>query len=150
MRVFLLGLFLLQASLMAQELKPVTFDAYLKGFDYQARKDMKIKSDKMLRLVTQGRAQLVDIRFHEEYAAWHLAGSINIPLNELPARLNELDKNKLIITACPHNDRANMGRMFLQLKGYDVKYLSDGLLTAIEQLRGDNAKVYIENLKRGK
>ncbi len=145
MRVFLLGLFLLQASLMAQELKPVTFDAYLKGFDYQARKDMKIKSDKMLRLVAQGRAQLVDIRFREEYAAWHLAGSINIPLNELPARLNELDKNKLIITACPHNDRANMGRMFLQLKGYDVKYLSDGLLTAIEQLRGDNAKEYIEN-----
>ncbi len=150
MRVLLLGLFLLQTSLIAQELEPITFDAYLKGFDYQARKDMKIKSDKMLRLVAQGRAQLVDIRFREEYEAWHLEGSINIPLNELPARLNELDKNKLIITACPHNDRANMGRMFLQLKGYDVKYLSDGLLTAIEQLRGDNAKVYIENLKRGK
>ncbi len=150
MRVLLLGLFLLQASLMAQELKPVTFDNYLKGFDYQARKDMKIKSDKMLRLVAQDRAQLVDIRFREEYEAWHLAGSINIPLNELPARLNELDKNKLIITACPHNDRANIGRIFLQLKGYNVKYLSDGLLTATEQLRGDNAKVYIENLNRGK
>ena len=147
MRVLLLGLFLLQTSLMAGELKPVTFDAYLKDFDYQARKDMKIKSKEMLKLVSQGKAQLIDIRFREEYAAWHLAGSINIPLNELPARLNELDKNKLIITACPHNDRANMGRMYLQLKGYKVKYLSDGLLTAIEQLRGDNAKVYIENLK---
>ena len=150
MRALLLGLFLLQASLMAQALKPVTFDTYLQGFDYQARKDMKIKSKEMLKLVAQGKAQLVDIRFREEYEAWHLAGSINIPLNELPSRLNELDRSKLIITACPHNDRANMGRMFLQLKGYNVKYLSDGLLTAIEQLRGDNAKTYIENLNKGK
>ena len=150
MRALLLGLFLLQASLMAQALKPVTFDTYLKGFDYQARKDMKIKSKEMLKLVAQGKAQLVDIRFREEYEAWHLAGSINIPLNELPSRLNELDRSKLIITACPHNDRANMGRMFLQLKGYNVKYLSDGLLTAIEQLRGDSAKTYIENLNKGK
>ena len=42
----------------------------------------------------------------EEYAAWQVGPSKNIPLNELPKRLNELDKDKIIITACPHKDRA--------------------------------------------
>ena len=150
MRMLFLGLVLLQTALMARELQAMSFHTYLENFDYQARKEMKIKSKEMLNLVSRGRAQLIDIRFREEYEAWHVAGSKNIPLNELPKRLDELDKNKLIITACPHNDRANIGRLYLELKGYKVKYLSDGLLSTVEYLRGDNAKIYIENLKRGK
>jgi len=82
------------------------FKEYLKEFDYQSRKDMKIQTKQMLELVSSGKAQLIDIRFKEEYEAWSVAKSRNIPLNELPNRLDELDKNKLIITACPHNDRA--------------------------------------------
>jgi len=134
----------LQTMVSAQEIKPVSFDAYLTSFDYQARKDMKISSKEMLTLVSQNKAQLIDIRFKEEYAAWHMPVSKNIPLNELPKRLNELDKDKLIITACPHNDRANLARIYLMLKGYHVKYLSDGLLKTMESLRGDNAYKFIK------
>jgi hypothetical protein len=32
----------------------------------------------------------------------------SIPQNELPARLQEVNKNKLIVTACRHNDQANL------------------------------------------
>jgi len=95
----------------------------------------------------QGRAQIVDIRFREEYQVWHLDGSINIPLPELPDRLDELDKSKLIVTACPHNDRANMARVYLHLQGFNVRYLTDGLFTALSQLRGDAAKVYADFLE---
>jgi len=69
--------------------------------------------------------------------------SKNIPLNKLPKRLGELDKKKLIITVCPHNDRASIARMFLHIKGYNAKYLSDGLLGSAEYLRGDKAKNFI-------
>jgi len=134
--------------LQANELRPISFDTYLKGFDYQARKDMKIKIPQMLALLTSQKAQLIDIRFKEEYQAWHLEGSMNIPLNELPSRLNELDKDKLIITACPHNDRANIARLYLSLHGYKAKYLSDGLLKTMEALRGDNAKDFIQDLQK--
>ena len=68
----------------------------------------------------------------------------------MPNRLNELDKSKLIVTACPHNDRANIARMFLKLKGYDVRYLSDGLLKAVDYLRGDNAKEFMEEYENGR
>ena len=133
--------------LFSGDLKPLEFDSYLKSFDYKARKDMKIKIEEMLTLLKEDKAQLIDIRFSEEYEVWHLGASKNIPLNELPNRLDELDKSKLIITACPHNDRANIARMFLNLKGYNVRYLSDGLLKTVDYLRGDNAKEFLEAYK---
>ena len=126
------------------------FDHYLKNFDYEARKDMKIKTVEMLNMLEDGTAEVIDIRFPEEFEAWHIGFSKNIPINELPDRLNELDKNKLIITACPHNDRANIARIYLMLKGYNVRYLSDGLLTVANYLRGDNAKEFIEEYKKDK
>ena len=136
--------------MQATELKKVSFDAYLQGFDYKERSMMKIKTPDMLALVEEGKAILVDIRFPEEFEAWHIAGSINIPLNELPKRLGELPKDKLIITACPHNDRSNMARVYLTLNGYQAKYLNDGLLKAGDFLRGENAKEYLEELKASK
>lgn len=126
------------------------FETYLENFDYQERQDMKIKMVEMLNLVEENKAQVIDIRFKEEFEVWNLNFTKNIPLNELPNRLNELDKNKLIITACPHNDRANIARVFLKIKGYNVRYLSDGLLKAVDYLRGDNAKEFLEEYKKGK
>lgn len=124
------------------------FDTYLQNFDYKARKDMKISTYEMLELVTSNQAQLIDIRFKEEFEAWNMGFAKNIPLNELPKRLDELDKNKLIITACPHNDRANIARVYLYLKGYRVKYLSDGLLRTADNLRGDRAKEFIQEINK--
>lgn len=135
---------LLLLLLLTNLLQADAFDTYLQNFDYQARKDMKIQTKEMLALVSSDQAQFIDIRFKEEFEAWHMGFAKNIPLNELPKRLGELDKNKLIITACPHNDRANIARMYLQLKGYRVKYLSDGLLSSAEYLRGDKAKTFIK------
>jgi len=134
-------------------LNAVDFDSYLKSFDYKARKDMKVKTYEMLNLVEEGKAQVIDIRFPEEVKTWSLGFAKNIPLNELPNRLDELDKSKIIITACPHNDRANIARVFLMLKGYNARYLSDGFLTTVDYLRGDNAKEFLDeinNLKQKK
>lgn len=145
MKKILLTLVLLSSLLYSD-----SFDEYLKNFDYKARKDMKIKTVEMLDMLEDGTAQVIDIRFPEEFEAWHIGFSKNIPLNELPNRLDELDKNKLIITACPHNDRANIARIFLMLKGYNVRYLSDGLLSTSNYLRGDNAKEFMQEYKDDK
>lgn len=144
----IIGVFLVLVGLLqAQTLKEVSFDAYLQGFGYEERSAMKIRTPDMLALVEEGKAVLVDIRFKEEYAAWHIAGSLNIPLNELPKRYQELPKDKLIVTACPHNDRSNMARLYLTLKGYKAVYLNDGLLKTADFLRGENAKEYMDELK---
>jgi len=127
--------------------KVIDYDSYLNAFTYEERKEMKIKSVELTVMLEEGTAQLVDIRFKEEYEAWNMPASINIPLNELPKRLKELDKSKLIVTACPHKDRAIMARTFLKLKGYNTRYLTDGLIGLAEFLRGDNAREFIEEYK---
>lgn len=118
-------------------------DDYLAGFTYQERKEMKIDSKELVELLKTDKAQLVDVRFPEEYAAWRMGFAKNIPLNELPSRLGELDKNKLIVTACPHYDRSSMARLYLITKGYRARYLHDGLLGLAELLRGDKARDFI-------
>jgi len=129
---------------------PQSFESYLSHFDYQERSDMKIQTPEMLVLIEAGKAILVDVRFAEEFEVWHMNFAKNIPLNELPKRLNELPKDKLIITACPHNDRSNLARIFLVLHGYNAKYLNDGLLKTADFLRGDNAKEFLEDYKSSK
>ena len=131
----------------AVELKKVSFDDYLKNFDYKERDEMKIKTPEMLALVEEGKAIFVDVRFREEFEVWHMNFARNIPLNELPNRLHELPKDKLIITACPHNDRSNMARMYLTLNGYTAKYLNDGLLKTADFLRGENAKEFLDSYR---
>lgn len=115
-------------------------DDYLTRFDYQERQAMKIDSKGLLKMLAAGDAQLIDIRFAEEFAVWHMGFAKNIPLNELPARLGELDRSKVIVTACPHKDRAAQARMYLAAKGYTAKYLKDGLLGLAETLRGETAR----------
>lgn len=139
--------YMLISLMLVGLLNAQNFDDYLRGFDYDERTNMKIGSVQMTAMVEEGEAVLIDIRFPDEYEVWHMGFSKNIPLNELPDRLDELPKNKLIITACPHNDRSNMARMFLTMKGYNAKYLNDGLLKTASFLRGESAKEFLEEYK---
>ena len=141
---------LVSVLLLINVLFALDFKEYLKGFDYEERAQMKVKTVEMLTLLEEGKAVLIDIRFPEEYEAWHMGFSKNIPLNELPKRLNELPRDKLIITACPHNDRANIARLFLIQQGFNARYLSDGLLKTADFLRGENAKEFLDEYHKMK
>lgn len=117
---------------------------YLLNFDYAARKEMRVSSAQLAEMIKEGNVQLVDIRFEEEFQSWNMPFATNIPLPELPKNLHKISKDKLIVTACPHNDRAIIAMIYLKTKGYNVKYLSDGLLELANHLRGDNAKKFID------
>jgi rhodanese-related sulfurtransferase len=116
-----------------------SLESYLLNYNYESRIDMKINSKELKELLNKGEAVLIDIRFEEEYESWNMPFAKNIPLPELPKRLNEIDKSKIIVTACPHKDRAIIAMVYLQTKGYRVKYLTDGLIGLAESLRGGNA-----------
>lgn len=122
-----------------------SFDRFLTGFDYETRADMKTDSKKLLKLLVEKKAVLVDIRFPEETQAWRMGFGLFIPLNELPKRLSELPKDKIIVTACPHKDRSAIAMAYLRSKGYNARYLTDGLTGLAEALRGDAAKDFLED-----
>jgi len=119
------------------------FSEYLRAFDYDERVDMKIQLPEMLKLYKEKKVQIIDIRFHEEHAAWQVGIGEHIPLNEMPDRLDELDANKTIVTMCPHYDRAEIARLYLTMMGYHSRYLTDGMLGIAQHLRGDIARDYM-------
>ena len=122
------------------------FDSYLRAFDYDERVAMKIALDEVLDLYAKGEIQLIDIRFREEHAAWSVGIGQHIPLNELPDRLDELDRDKTVVTMCPHYDRAEIARIYLTLKGYHSRYFTGGMLALVDHLRGDKARDYLAGL----
>lgn len=117
----------------------------LSNFGYETRSDMKIDSKRLIMLLAEKKAVLVDIRFKEEVAAWRMGFGLQIPINELPKRLAELPKDKIIVAACPHKDRSSIAMAYLRTKGYNAMYLTDGLIGLAENLRGDNAKDFLED-----
>lgn len=121
------------------------FDRFIANFDYETRADMKVDSKRLKALLTEKKAVLLDIRFKEEVAAWRMGFGLHIPINELPKRLAELPKDKIIVTACPHKDRSSIAMAYLRSKGFNARYLSDGLLGLAEALRGDSAKDFLED-----
>lgn len=138
--LIIIAFFFLGKNINAQS---ISLEDYLLGYDYEARKEMKINSEQLVELLKAGKAQLIDIRFQEEYKSWNMPFAISIPLPELPKNLDKLDKEKIIVTACPHNDRAIIAMSYLKTKGYKVKYLTDGLLGLADYLRGENAREFI-------
>lgn len=127
-----------------------SLEKYISSFNYAARKDMKINSKSLIKLLKEEKAQLIDIRFKEEYEAWSVGPAKSIPLNELSKRLSEIDTRKIVVTACPHKDRAIIAMVYLRSKGIQAKYLTDGLIGMAENLRGDNAEEFIFELKANK
>jgi rhodanese-related sulfurtransferase len=148
MKRYYVLLFVLLTITPVYAAETLTFDNYLKSFDYQERSNMKIGIPEMLNLYKQGRVQIIDVRFREEYQVYSFSFIKSIPLNELPDRLKELDPSKIIVTLCPHYDRAELARIYLTLKGYRSRYLVEGLLGLADHLRGDRAKDFISEMKK--
>ncbi len=123
------------------------FDRFLRRFDYETRADMKIDSRRLLTLLAEKKAVLVDIRFPEEAQAWKMGFGLYIPLNVLPARWQELPRDKIVVVACPHKDRSAIAMAYLRSKGYNARYLTDGLIGLAERLRGDDAREFLEDIR---
>lgn len=145
-KLILLFALLLLHSVSLASAQESAFDNFLSKFDYETRADMKIDSKKLITLLAEKKAVLVDIRFPEETKAWKMGFGLFIPLNELPKRFAELPKDKIVVTACPHKDRSSIAMAYLRTKGYNARYLTDGLIGLAENLRGDNAKDFMEDV----
>ena len=71
---------------------------------------------------------LVDVREPWEVALARIAGSVAIPLNEIPARLQELDARARIIVMCKLGGRSQRAAEFLAANGFDqISNLQGGI-----------------------
>ncbi|HZX58739.1 MAG TPA: rhodanese-like domain-containing protein [Mucilaginibacter sp.] len=70
----------------------------------------------ILELLKSG-AVVVDVRSPGEYYEGHFSDSVNIPLSELPGRLEELKTMNDIIVCCASGIRSNKAMGILQQNG---------------------------------
>lgn len=71
-------------------------------------------------------AQLVDVRTMDEYADGTIRHAVNIPLDDLRGRLDELDKNKKVYIFCQIGLRGYLAERILTQYGFDVVNLTGG------------------------
>ncbi len=72
---------------------------------------------------------LVDVRTADEFARGHLPGAINIPVDELRERLNELSTEQPVVVYCQVGQRGYLATRILKQSGYEVRNYSGGYKT---------------------
>jgi NADPH-dependent 2,4-dienoyl-CoA reductase/sulfur reductase-like enzyme/rhodanese-related sulfurtransferase len=76
---------------------------------------------------------IIDVRRAAEIARGAIPGALNIPVDEIRERLNELPKDKIINLTCAVGVRSYIASRILQQKGFDTKSLSGGYSTYLAQ-----------------
>ena len=77
----------------------------------------------------QAYAQFVDVRTEFEYKAEHADRAINIPLEELAANLDRIEKNEPVYIICETGRRSKEAAEMLVSKGYPMVYNVEGGMT---------------------
>jgi len=71
---------------------------------------------------------VLDVREPWERDIVRLAGTVDIPMGEVPVRLGELPQDKEIVVMCKAGGRSAMAADFLQRRGYRAVNLTGGIL----------------------
>ena len=87
---------------------------------------MEIRAEDLKRKL--GEVFLLDVRQPWEHDTARIAGDVLIPMNELPARLAELPRDKTVVAYCHSGMRSLRVAQFLRQQGFaDALSLSGGI-----------------------
>ncbi|NOU97592.1 rhodanese-like domain-containing protein [Paenibacillus sp. LMG 31456] len=81
-------------------------------------------------------ALVIDVREQMEWEYYHLEESILIPMNTIPANLDQLPRDRKLYIICAHGVRSANVCYFLQEQGYEDVINVDGGMAAVAMLRG--------------
>ena len=72
---------------------------------------------------------LLDVRTAEEFAAGHIPGAVNIPVDDLRSRLGDLPKDGKIAAYCKVGQRGYLATRILNQSGFAAMNVSGGYMT---------------------
>lgn len=100
-----------------------------KGNNRGIKKMKQITPVEVEKLLAEGKElNIIDVRERYEMAQGKIPGSVNIPINELNAHVNELDKGKEYIIVCLTGSRSMYATMILERMGFDATNMNGGLV----------------------
>ena len=65
---------------------------------------------------------LLDVREHVELEQAAVDGAVHIPMNEIPERINEIDREKTVICMCHVGGRSAQVAAYLLSQGFEKVY----------------------------
>ena len=81
-------------------------------------------------LAGAGDHQLIDVREPHEFAGGSVASAVNIPLGQLPDRIDELDRDRPVALLCRSGNRSRTAAAHLTACGFrDVVNLAGGVMS---------------------
>ena len=86
-------------------------------------------------LRASGPSVVLDVRTAREWRAKHVPGSLNVPLNQLPARVGELPRDRRMFVHCAGGYRSSIAISLLQPRGFNGLVELIGGLAAWEAAR---------------
>lgn len=82
------------------------------------------------KLFSSEQVNIVDVREVEEYREGHVEGSVLIPLDILPYRVNELEHDKELILVCRSGNRSMEACKILKERGFQRVFSLEGGLSS--------------------
>ncbi|MBE2271938.1 MAG: rhodanese-like domain-containing protein [Anaerolinea sp.] len=71
---------------------------------------------------------LIDVRTREEFASGHIAGAVNIPVEEIGSRLSEIPADETVVLYCRSGNRSAQASQILNQNGYSTVYDLGGVI----------------------
>ena len=120
-------------------LESMTFDNFSNGTHKISPEKFFMKRDTVF----------LDIRFQYEYETvafnlQHHMPVLNIPINEIPKRWQEIPKDKFVGILCSSSDRAAMVFLYLKGQGFeDVRIIEGGYAKILDEFKPGKLKKII-------
>lgn len=77
----------------------------------------------------ESRPLLLDVRSSEEFKAGHIPGAVSLPVDELRSRLDELPRDRPIVSYCELGQRGYLATRILNQSGFNAVNLGGGFRT---------------------
>jgi rhodanese-related sulfurtransferase len=90
----------------------------------------------LLALPPDARPLLLDVRTPEEFGKGSIPGAVNIPVDDLRARLHEIPKDRDIAAYCQVGQRGYLATRILKQAGFQVSNVSGGYRTYLLHVPG--------------
>lgn len=87
--------------------------------------------EKLAEAITNG-ATIIDVRTPQEFMGGHVAGSKNIPLQQLGGQLSSLPKNKPVVFCCASGARSGAATDMARQAGHEA--FNGGPWTAVNRI----------------
>ena len=71
--------------------------------------------------------QVLDVRYPNEWEAGHIDGAVHIPVDDVAERMEELDRDRPVVTVCRSGQRSERTAHWLAAEGFEADNLDGGM-----------------------